>query len=57
MYNANYNRVDENLMTSLEEQIRNLFNPDFNKGTIDEPSKEDRIFLECVSNFIHFEDE
>lgn len=57
MYNANYNRVDENLMTSLEEQIRNLFNPDFNKGAIDEPSKEDRRFLECVSNFIHFEDE
>lgn len=57
MYNANYNRVDENLMTSLEEQIRNLFNPDFNKGAIDEPSKEDRRFPECVSNFIHFEDE
>lgn len=53
------NRVDAKLMNNLEEQIRNQFNHDFNERTIDdkcEPSKEDRRFLECVSNSIYFED-
>ncbi|XP_065926161.1 uncharacterized protein [Magallana gigas] len=53
------NRVDAKLMNNLEEQIRNQFNHDFNERTIDdkcEPSKEDRRFIECVSNSIHFED-
>lgn len=47
------NRVNAKLINNLEEQIRNQFNHDFNERTIDdkcEPSKEDRRFLECVSN-------
>ncbi|XP_062567165.1 uncharacterized protein LOC134229426 [Saccostrea cucullata] len=53
------NRVDAKPRIRFEEQIRDQFNHDFNERTIDdkcEPSKEDRRFLECVSNSIHFED-
>ncbi|XP_056001985.1 uncharacterized protein LOC125664373 [Ostrea edulis] len=59
--NDNYSTsvsVDRIDVRKLEEQIRDQFNYDFSERTIDdvyEPSKNDRKFLERVSNSIRYE--
>ncbi|VDI74707.1 Hypothetical predicted protein [Mytilus galloprovincialis] len=55
---ASCNRIDATSV-SLEDQIRNQFNYDFSEKTIDDvvaPSKEDRRFLELVSESIMLKD-
>lgn len=56
---VSFNRVHAKLINNLEEQICNQLNHEFNERVNNnkcEPSKEDRIFLECVSDSLHFED-
>ncbi|XP_014665117.1 PREDICTED: uncharacterized protein LOC106807320 [Priapulus caudatus] len=53
------NRIAAVSSPSLEEQVRNQFDHDFSERTIDdviEPSREDKQFLEAVTNSIQFKD-